>query len=124
MNIIIRCDHQIGRLTGVPEIDTMAQEYVADLTQSIVSSIPYLLSADLHEFIKNSQAKSPLVPGRAIGGLLMIHGLFLLLTLPIVDMKMKAYLRDCLVWIGDNMGIGQAHILSNVSRQRSPKVVE
>jgi hypothetical protein len=117
MNIIIRCQSQIGRLTGGPEIDTAAQEYVADLTQSIVSSIPYLLSADLQAFVKNVPARSPLVPGRTVGGLLLIHGLFLLSTLPIIEPKVKDYLKDCLIWIGDHMGIGQAIVLSKVSCQ-------
>jgi hypothetical protein len=115
MNIIIRCQSQIGKLTGGPEVDPAAQEYVGDLTRSIVSSIPYLLSADLQAFVKNVPAKSPLVAGRPVGGLLLIHGLFLLSTLPIIDPKVKRYLRDCLVWIGDHMGIGQAHVLSKVS---------
>lgn len=116
MDIIIRCQCQIGRLTGGPEVDTAAQEYVADLTQSILSSIPYLLSADLQAFVKNVPARSPLVPGRPVGGLLLMHGLFLLSTMTIIDPKIKDYLKSCLVWLGDHMGIGQATVLSKVSR--------
>jgi hypothetical protein len=83
--------------------------------EGIVSSIPYLLTADLPTFVENAAKGSPpIVPGQPIGGLLSMHTLFVLATLPRVEEEMRIYARDCLAWIGAHMGIGQAAVLSKV----------
>jgi Na+/H+-dicarboxylate symporter len=72
------------------------QEHVAQLTEGIVSSIPYLLAADVYEFVEKSSVGSPLVPGRLVGGLVLMYMLYVLLTLPVVEPKLRVYIRDCL----------------------------
>jgi hypothetical protein len=65
--------------------------------------------------VDKTTAGSPsVVSGRPVGGLLLMYTLYVLLTLPIVEPKLKVYIRDCLAWIGTHMGIGQATILSKV----------
>jgi len=115
LNIIMRCYRRINDYANGPEIDALIHKDVAELTAGIVSSIPYLLAADLQAFVENTNAElPPLVPGRPIGGLLLMHALYVLLTLPMVEARLKAYIRHCLAWIGTRMGIGQATILSRV----------
>lgn len=46
---------------------------------------------------------------------MLTHTLYVLSVLPIIDVKIQGYLRECMAWIGDHMKIGQAVILSNVS---------
>jgi hypothetical protein len=97
------------------EIDAPIHKDSAGLMEGIVSSIPHLLAADLQAFVENATAGSPpLVSGRPVGGLLSMHTLYVLSTLPMAEAKLKAYIRDCLAWIGTRMGIGQATILSKV----------
>jgi hypothetical protein len=96
-------------------LGTLIQREAARITEGIVSSIPYLLTADLQTFVENAATGSlPLIPGRPIGGLLSMHTLFILSTLPMAEEKLKIYTRNCLAWIGAHMGIGQAAILSKV----------
>jgi hypothetical protein len=95
-------------------MDTSTHKDVATLTEGIVSSIPYLLAANLQAFVENATAGSKIVPGRPVGALLSMYTLFVLSTLPMVEEKLKVYIRGCLAWIGIHMGIGQATLLSKV----------
>jgi hypothetical protein len=91
------------------------QKDISKQREGIVSSIPYLLTADLPTFVENAAKGSPpIVPGQPIGGLLSMHTLFVLATLPMVEEEIRIYARDCLAWIGAHMGIGQAAVLSKV----------
>jgi hypothetical protein len=115
LSTIINCHRQLNISQTGLEIDTAIQEDVAELTEGIISSIPYLLAADLQTFIDNTtRGIPPIVPGRSIGGLLSMHALYVLSALPMTEKHLKVYLRDCLAWIGTRMGIGQATILSRV----------
>lgn len=55
-----------------------------------------------------------IVPGRAVGGLLIMHSLYVTSHLSVTGPHIKTQLRDCLAWIGSNMGIGEATVLASV----------
>jgi hypothetical protein len=101
------CGH---RISG----DTSIHKDVSPLTEGIVSSISYLLATDLQAFVESATAGSKIVPGRPAGALLSMYTLFVLSTLPMVEEKLKVYIKNCLAWIGRHMGIGQANILAKV----------
>ncbi|KAK9482634.1 hypothetical protein V1527DRAFT_454858 [Lipomyces starkeyi] len=112
LNIIISCHRRINNPDSL-EIAARVYLDVTSLTEEVVSSIPYLLAVDLQSFVENGTAGTPpIVPGRPVGGLLSMHTLYVLATLPIAETKLKLYTKKCLAWIGDEMGIGQAAILS------------
>ncbi|KAL7928952.1 hypothetical protein V8C35DRAFT_316916 [Trichoderma chlorosporum] len=113
LSVIIQCHHRINGHSSDQIFEASIQKDVKKLTENIVSSIPFLLTADLQEFaVKSTQGSPPIVPGRPVGGLLTMHALFILSTLSIVEEKLQIYMRSCLAWIGTNMGIGQATVLS------------
>jgi hypothetical protein len=116
LNTITDCHRRINSHPEGLELDALIYENVARLTDGIVSTIPYLLAADLQVFVENATRESPppLVAGPPIGDLLSMHALYVLSTLPLTEDRLKVYLKDCLTWIGDSMGIGQAKILSMV----------
>jgi len=53
-----------------------------------------------------------ILPGRPVGGLLLMHTLYMVSVLSIIDPVLKTYMKDCLIWIGREMRIGQATMLS------------
>jgi hypothetical protein len=109
------CHHRTNNSLHHPEMDHAIYKEREGLVEGIVSSIPFPLAADLQVFLKNATASTPsLIPGRPVGFLLLIHELYVLSTMPMVEPKLKVYTRDCLAWIGDRMGIGQATKLSKV----------
>ncbi|TVY37370.1 hypothetical protein LSUB1_G003964 [Lachnellula subtilissima] len=113
LDIILNCHRRINNCSRSVQSEDLIHKEIAQHTEGIISSIPYLLAADLQSFIQNATAGSPaLVPGRPVGGLLSMQAFYILSTLPTADAKLKVYMRDCLAWIGTRMGIGQATILS------------
>lgn len=94
-----------------------AENMVADfLVEDMLSSIPFHLTENLHDFSREITKGVNNIhnPGRSIGGLLLMHSIMATSHLEIVDVKIRIYLRDCLRWIGEHMGIGQASILAEV----------
>lgn len=77
-----------------------------------VDSIPPHNVHDYEQMIRSSNG-SPHT-GRAVGGLLLLHPLFVLATCSIVPSPIHTYVTKCLAWIGENMGIGQAKLMSKV----------
>ncbi|KFY07949.1 hypothetical protein V492_06673 [Pseudogymnoascus sp. VKM F-4246] len=77
------------------------------LAEDIVASIPYHLTDNLASFIEGG-VERVLQPGRAVGGLLLMHPVFVASRVGTVGSDMREYLQECLVWIAENMGIGQA----------------
>lgn len=115
LSIILRCHHRINGDLSDRIFEDSIKKDILKQREGIVSSIPYLLTADLPTFVENaSRGSPPVVPGQPIGGLLSMHTLFVLATLPMVEEELRIYARDCLAWIGANMGIGQAAVLSKV----------
>ncbi|KAL4938792.1 hypothetical protein BDV06DRAFT_214831 [Aspergillus oleicola] len=64
---------------------------------------------DPGEYIAAIASRSRPPPlGRYVGGLLLLHPLYVLSTCLIVPPYYQKYARRCLAWIGEHMGIGQA----------------
>ncbi|OCL02966.1 hypothetical protein AOQ84DRAFT_303720 [Glonium stellatum] len=112
LDIIVRC---LKRLEG-NEIRTREQEEVQRLAEGIAASVPYHLTEDLQGYIQGIQAGSDtMIPGKPVGGLLLLHPLYVVARSSVVSPQLQAYMSECLEWIGKNMGIGQATLLSNAS---------
>ncbi|KAL5085896.1 hypothetical protein Trisim1_009809 [Trichoderma cf. simile WF8] len=113
LNVILRCHYRINGRFSDQIFEASIQKDVEKLTEGIISSVPYLLTADLQIFVANAATGSPpIIPGRPLGGLLSMHTLFVLSTLSTTEEKLKNYIRNCLAWIGTRMGISQATVLS------------
>ena len=111
LDCIIRCAKRLGQGDNYHQEQIEAEE----LANDIVASIPYHLTADLQVFVQEAKSDSKVVtPGKALGGLLLMHPLFVTSELSIVSPELRTYMRACLAWIGSNMGIGQATLLSRV----------
>jgi hypothetical protein len=91
-------------------------EEAQKLASNIAASIPYYLAGDLQVFLNQTLASGvgykAMIPGPSVGGLLLMHTLYMVSNMSVVDPALKVYLKDCLAWIGQNMGIGQATMLS------------
>ncbi|PYH93854.1 putative C6 transcription factor [Aspergillus ellipticus CBS 707.79] len=80
----------------------------------IMSSIPYHLCDDMPCFLQDIESSTVVRdPGRAVGGLLLMHPIYVMSQLDIVPPETKEYVRRCLAWIGTHMGIGEANRLAN-----------
>ncbi|MCJ1390674.1 hypothetical protein MMC18_003535 [Xylographa bjoerkii] len=119
LNVIVRCHWAIIHLPQDAEIDPFIWEEARNLTLDIVASIPYYLAENVQVFLDQALASDmtskAMVPGPSVGGLLLMHTLYMVSKLSVVDPVLKVYLKDCLAWIGRNMGIGQATMLSEHS---------
>jgi hypothetical protein len=85
------------------------------LAEDMVASTPYHLAEDLQVFLRDAgQDAAAINPGRPVGGLLLMHPIYMASTLLIVPQQMREYMRECLAWIGTYMGIGQASLFAKV----------
>ena len=87
------------------------------LIHDIIASIPFHLAEDLHAFLRDigdGNEASRMQPGRPIGGLLLMHPIYLASKLSMVPLQLQDYLKGCLEWIATNMGFGQASIFAKV----------
>lgn len=92
-------------------------EHVASdcLVRDMLASITYHLTEDIHLLSREIKTTDHLKnPGRSINGLLLMHSIFITSHLDIVDVHAQMYLKRCLEWIGEYMGIGQATMFSQV----------
>ena len=99
------------------DFDNPNHQDVLRLIEDIISSIPFHLAEDLQAFLRGLEkddASTAMKPGRHVGGLLLMHPLYVASKLPIVLQQMREYLSDCLEWIATNMGIGQASLFAKV----------
>jgi len=87
------------------------------LVVDMLASIPYHLTANLQVFLQDAGRGATQVsnPGRPVGGLLLMNSLQVASQLAIVPPRVREYMRDCLVWIGGNMGIGQASLAARAA---------
>lgn len=93
----------------------MENEVAASLIDGMLSSIPFHLTEDLHSFSREVHNSTSIKnSGRAVGGLLLMHSISVTSHLDIVNHPTQKYLKRCLEWIAENMGIGQASILAQV----------
>lgn len=86
------------------------------LADAIVVSIPYHLTSNLHDYLRAiaSRRGTPGI-GRCVGGLLLLPPLYVLSTSSVLHHAMKSYVKRCLAWIGQYMGIGQGTLMSKVN---------
>ncbi|KAF4243635.1 hypothetical protein CNMCM8980_010522 [Aspergillus fumigatiaffinis] len=83
------------------------------LIQEFTSSIAYHLVENLHSFSTTVQHGNPIEqPGRAVGGLLLMYPLYIASQLSTVPLELQDYFKRCLLWIGQNMGVGYASLLA------------
>ncbi|KAL4793011.1 hypothetical protein BDV19DRAFT_380484 [Aspergillus venezuelensis] len=89
------------------------KQQAAILINDMIASIPYQLAKHPEEYLVTiaSRVGAPAL-GRYVGGLLLLHPLYVLSTCQIVPVETKIYVRRCLDWIGEYMGIGQATVTS------------
>jgi hypothetical protein len=113
---------QIARLSGDESYGLDVRRQALSAAQGIFSSLPYHLADNLPAFVKE-QAQCPEIadPGKHLGGLLLMHPLYVVSKTPFFTEDMQNYARDCLEWIGTYMGIGQASFLATVSLTRASR---
>ena len=85
------------------------------IVKEMIASIPFHLADNLQVFRSQlSEDTRVIEPGKYLGGLLLIHPLYVASEMSFVPETMREYLRRCLEWIGLNMGFGQATLLASV----------
>ncbi len=90
---------------------------VDELASDMVASILFHISGNVETCIRNvNHSPLSIIPGKAIGGLLLMHPLFVTANLSVVSPSVQTHMRNVLAWIGTYMGIGQATVLSKVSK--------
>lgn len=93
---------------------------IIHLVEDVLASIPYHLTEDAHWFVRNGQTNTQIThPGKPVGGLLLMHPLYLISTLASIPQGVREYIKNCLSWIGLHMGIGQATVFAKVSNMNS-----
>lgn len=114
LGILIRLT---SRIKGTVQTDAVTrwERQAHTLINDIIASIPYHLADNVHDYERTIlwSNSSPRI-GRAVGGLLLLHPLFVLATCSIVPSPIHAYVAKCLAWIGSIIGIGQATLMSKV----------
>ncbi|KAL2844091.1 hypothetical protein BJY01DRAFT_264094 [Aspergillus pseudoustus] len=122
LDIVIRLAERRNRDEPIVHwIDVRACRHEASQKiDEIAASVPYHLVKDLDEYMRVaiSHEGAP-TRGRAVGGLLLLHPLYVLSTCSVVPLATQEYARKCLGWIGQKMGIGQATVMSR-GDQRIP----
>jgi hypothetical protein len=111
VDILLRCAQQLSRPDLIPGLEQQAHT----LTTGIIASVPYYLSCDLHDYLQSIRSGIAKIPvGRPIGGLLLLHPLYVGAQCSAVPLPLQDHLNRCLAWIGHHRGIGQATLLSKV----------
>jgi hypothetical protein len=88
------------------------------IVEDMLASVPYHLVDNLQVFLRESHTSNEITypnSGRVLGGLLLMHPLYVSSRMGFLDKRMREYMRGCLGWIGEHMGIGQATVLAKVS---------
>lgn len=112
LDIMLRC------LSRLQEKDTYGQRQAeaTALAYDIMASIPFHVADNVESIAEQGGLREVTVnPGRAVGGLLLMHPLYVAANLSIVPPYLQCQMRECLAWIGENMGIGQATVFSEVT---------
>ncbi|RDL35209.1 uncharacterized protein BP5553_07140 [Venustampulla echinocandica] len=86
------------------------------IAQDMVASVPYHLADNLQVFLNEKETSGGITdPGRFLGGLLLMHPLYVVSKMPFLSETLRKYFRSCLLWIGSEMGVGQATLFANAS---------
>lgn len=116
LSLIIKLSAILGKKENCIEFISAGNCILEDM----LASIPYHLINNLPAFVSLLSNETEITePGRYLGGLLLMHPLYVVSEIPFVPEPARDYMRKCLAWIGSNMGIGQATLLANVSELRS-----
>ncbi len=105
---------KLSKLLNDNQDHSREHENAQILTEDIIASVPYHLAEDLHVFLRNVGKDTAISPGRPVGGLLLMHPIYVASTLLIVPQKLREHMQECLAWIGTHMGIGQASLFAKV----------
>lgn len=87
------------------------------LANNVASSVPYHLIDDLAACMVESYEGHPNDRGRTLGGLLLMHPLYVVKHIPYIDQKLRHYMHVHLERIATNLGIGHAALLAKVILQ-------
>lgn len=113
--LIIDLSDKMGNSDSCISYINTANYIVAD----IIASVPYHLADNLQAFMSElGTGTGILEPGKSLGGLLLMHPLYLTSNMLFLPEPTREYMRRCLTWIGSNMGFGQATILAKVRSKR------
>ena len=97
----------------------LAQEAKAEAhhtAECLISALPYLLLEDPYALVDKNSPPVP-TPGKAIGGMLVLHPLFMASTLMTeLDENLSRHISKVLQWIGTEMGIGQGLVLAKANK--------
>ncbi|KAF2809790.1 putative C6 transcription factor [Mytilinidion resinicola] len=105
---------QLSETLGENDSYVEHMHVVNRLVDDMAASIPYHLTDNLQVFIsQRSRNKEVIDPGKYLGGLLLMHPLYVTSEMRFVPERMRTYMRKCLAWTGSNMGFGQATLLAN-----------
>ncbi len=86
------------------------------IVEGIAASVPYHLTDNLQVFLGELATETEIKsPGKTLGGVLLIHPLYIASKMPFLSERMREYMRRCLAWIGSTMGLGQAALLAKVN---------
>lgn len=99
-----------------PDIHGDSIQYIKTanhIVEDIFASVPYHLADNLPVFVEGTGRKETINPGRTLGGLLLMHPLYAISRCAFMSQVTREYARDCLRWIGDEMGFGQAGLMAN-----------
>lgn len=117
--MLIHLDGALENSTYVHYINT-----ATSVVKDIFASIPYHLADNLPVFVNGVTNREEIDPGRSLGGLLLMHPLYVISKMEFLDDGMREYARHCLRWIGNEMGIGQAGLMADVSEiSRHPRIL-
>lgn len=98
--------------------DNRRPEYLGEaqtIFQDLAASVPYHLVDNLPVFTSESSENTTIMDvGKHLGGLLLMHPLYIMTKMECLSAAQRRYARDCLLWIGSNMGVGQATVLATV----------
>jgi len=87
LDLIVKCAMQLGEKGRYHQQRAVAQ----DLAESIAASIPYHVTDNLQIFMKQAENGSDVIsPGRPVGGLLLMHSLYVTSRLPVVSSQLRA----------------------------------
>ncbi|TVY80763.1 hypothetical protein LSUE1_G007403 [Lachnellula suecica] len=100
---------------GEHENGTTLNNTAESIAEEIFASVPYHLADNLQVFLSDlATSKHVIDPGRTLGGLLLMHPLYVVSKMPFLPESMRIYAQKCLLWTGTYMGIGQATLLAKV----------
>ncbi|KAI9148069.1 Transcription factor dbaG [Paramyrothecium foliicola] len=115
--LIFALSHKLASILGSEDACTAQDRSARLVSEDILASIPYHLVDNLPLFLSEAQTITEVTDtGKRLGGLLLLHPLYILSNLSFIAEDVRVYAKTCLRWIGSDMGLGQATLLANVGR--------